>query len=209
MKIQETRSGASPQVLVAATDCEIGIERLRTEIAWDEHGLAGFLGLGEKVREREVRLLDDTALGVLATTNVAAALEILKSITGNDDVVMKCGPSVGDIFTGTLGAAASTTFPLFVLDNVVEYSRAYNDNSLSDEQALFTGDILSTAYMAAENCNIQPGDIIAVAGNGQGPAPDGMLTDADITAAPADPPLPASSRGAFHDRNPCPAGTCG
>jgi len=37
---------------------------------------------------------------------------------------------------------------------------------LSDEQVLFLTDILPTGYMAAENCNIQPGDIIAVWGCG-------------------------------------------
>jgi len=37
---------------------------------------------------------------------------------------------------------------------------------LPDEQALFLTDILPTGFMAAENCNIQPGDTIAVWGCG-------------------------------------------
>ncbi len=37
---------------------------------------------------------------------------------------------------------------------------------LTDEQALFLSDIFPTGYMAAENCNIQPGDIVAVWGCG-------------------------------------------
>jgi threonine dehydrogenase-like Zn-dependent dehydrogenase len=37
---------------------------------------------------------------------------------------------------------------------------------LTDEQALFVGDILSTGYMAAENCGIKPGDTVAVWGCG-------------------------------------------
>jgi threonine dehydrogenase-like Zn-dependent dehydrogenase len=37
---------------------------------------------------------------------------------------------------------------------------------LSDEQVLFVSDIFPTGYMAAENCNIQPGDTIAVWGCG-------------------------------------------
>lgn len=37
---------------------------------------------------------------------------------------------------------------------------------LSDEQVLFLTDIFPTGYMAAENCNIQPGDTIAVWGCG-------------------------------------------
>jgi threonine dehydrogenase-like Zn-dependent dehydrogenase len=37
---------------------------------------------------------------------------------------------------------------------------------LSDEQVLFLSDIFPTGYMAAENCNIEPGDTIAVWGCG-------------------------------------------
>ena len=43
--------------------------------------------------------------------------------------------------------------------------------SLSDEQVLFLSDIFPTAYMAAENCNIQPGDTVAIWGAG----PVGLL----------------------------------
>ena len=44
-------------------------------------------------------------------------------------------------------------------------------NSLTDEQVLFLSDIFPTAYMAAENCNIQPGDTVAIWGAG----PVGLL----------------------------------
>jgi threonine dehydrogenase-like Zn-dependent dehydrogenase len=37
---------------------------------------------------------------------------------------------------------------------------------LTDEQVLFLTDIFPTGYMAAENCNIHPGDIVAVWGAG-------------------------------------------
>lgn len=37
---------------------------------------------------------------------------------------------------------------------------------LSDEQVLFLTDIFPTGYMAAENCTIQPGDVVAVWGCG-------------------------------------------
>ncbi len=39
-------------------------------------------------------------------------------------------------------------------------------DGLSDEQVLFLTDIFPTGYMAAENCNIQPGEIVAVFGCG-------------------------------------------
>src|ERR1041384_5590791 len=40
------------------------------------------------------------------------------------------------------------------------------ENGFSDEQVLFLSDIFPTGYMAAEACNIQPGDTIAVWGCG-------------------------------------------
>jgi threonine dehydrogenase-like Zn-dependent dehydrogenase len=39
-------------------------------------------------------------------------------------------------------------------------------DGLSDEQVLFLSDIFPTGYMAAENCNIEPGDTVAVWGCG-------------------------------------------
>ncbi|SEG78217.1 Threonine dehydrogenase [Thermomonospora echinospora] len=40
------------------------------------------------------------------------------------------------------------------------------DGDLSDEQVLFLSDILPTGYMAAEMCDISPGDVVAVWGAG-------------------------------------------
>jgi threonine dehydrogenase-like Zn-dependent dehydrogenase len=39
-------------------------------------------------------------------------------------------------------------------------------DGLPDEKVLFLSDILPTGYMAAENCNIKPGDVVAVWGCG-------------------------------------------
>jgi threonine dehydrogenase-like Zn-dependent dehydrogenase len=39
-------------------------------------------------------------------------------------------------------------------------------SGISDDQALFLSDVFPTGWMAAENCNIQPGDVIAVWGCG-------------------------------------------
>jgi threonine dehydrogenase-like Zn-dependent dehydrogenase len=39
-------------------------------------------------------------------------------------------------------------------------------DTLSDEQVLFLSDILPTGYMAAQNCDISPGDVLAVWGCG-------------------------------------------
>jgi threonine dehydrogenase-like Zn-dependent dehydrogenase len=40
------------------------------------------------------------------------------------------------------------------------------ESARSDEELLFLGDILPTAWMAAENCAIEPGDVVAVFGCG-------------------------------------------
>jgi threonine dehydrogenase-like Zn-dependent dehydrogenase len=40
------------------------------------------------------------------------------------------------------------------------------ENGFSDEQVLFLSDIFPTGYMAAEQCNIQPGDTVAIWGCG-------------------------------------------
>ncbi len=40
------------------------------------------------------------------------------------------------------------------------------ESDLADEQVLFLSDILPTGYMAAENCQIRPGDVVAVFGCG-------------------------------------------
>ena len=40
------------------------------------------------------------------------------------------------------------------------------DRGLSDEQVLFLSDIFPTGYMAAENCDIKPGDVVAIWGCG-------------------------------------------
>jgi threonine dehydrogenase-like Zn-dependent dehydrogenase len=39
-------------------------------------------------------------------------------------------------------------------------------NGIDDEKVLFLSDIFPTGYMAAENCNIRPGDVVAVWGAG-------------------------------------------
>ncbi|MDQ6661835.1 MAG: glutathione-dependent formaldehyde dehydrogenase [Chloroflexota bacterium] len=39
-------------------------------------------------------------------------------------------------------------------------------DGLTDDQVLFLSDIFPTGYMAAENCNIQPGDVVAIWGCG-------------------------------------------
>lgn len=40
------------------------------------------------------------------------------------------------------------------------------EDGLDDDQVLFLSDVLPTGYMAAENCHLQPGDVVAVWGCG-------------------------------------------
>ncbi|MDP9180616.1 MAG: hypothetical protein M3O21_02715 [Chloroflexota bacterium] len=45
-------------------------------------------------------------------------------------------------------------------------------DSLSDEKAVFVGDIFSTGYFCADRGEIKPGDVVAVVGSG----PVGLFT---------------------------------
>ena len=54
-------------------------------------------------------------------------------------------------------------------------------DTLSDEQVLFLSDIFPTGYMAAENCQIKPGDTIAVWGCG--PVGQFAIESADLLGA--------------------------
>jgi threonine dehydrogenase-like Zn-dependent dehydrogenase len=47
-----------------------------------------------------------------------------------------------------------------------DYGPIKVESNLDDEQVLFLSDIFPTGYMAAENCQIQPGDVVAVWGCG-------------------------------------------
>ncbi len=54
---------------------------------------------------------------------------------------------------------------------------------LDDEQVLFLSDIFPTAYQAAENCNIRPGDTVAIWGMG----PVGQLCREELPSCSAPP----------------------
>jgi threonine dehydrogenase-like Zn-dependent dehydrogenase len=66
------------------------------------------------------------------------------------------------IYGGYAGGQAEYVRVPYVDTNHLKVS----DTGLSDEQVLFLSDIFPTGYMAAENCNIQPGDTVAVWGAG-------------------------------------------
>jgi threonine dehydrogenase-like Zn-dependent dehydrogenase len=54
----------------------------------------------------------------------------------------------------------------FVRVPYADYGPIKIESDLDDEQVLFLSDIFPTGFMAAENCNIQPGDTVAVWGCG-------------------------------------------
>lgn len=54
----------------------------------------------------------------------------------------------------------------FVREPYADQSLSVIPDSISDEQALFVGDILSSGYFGAELCEINPGDTVAVIGAG-------------------------------------------
>jgi threonine dehydrogenase-like Zn-dependent dehydrogenase len=68
----------------------------------------------------------------------------------------------GKYFGGGIGGAQAEYVVVPVADNTLETIPA----GMSDEQAIFVGDILSTGFFAAERAEIKPGDAVAVIGAG-------------------------------------------
>lgn len=71
--------------------------------------------------------------------------------------IMGSGPRMGN-FPGAQAEYLRVPYADAMLEPIPE--------ELSEEQALFVGDILSTGYMASENGGIRPGDVVAIFGAG-------------------------------------------
>lgn len=67
----------------------------------------------------------------------------------------------GDYFGG-LGGGQSE----YVVVPLAHHSMEHIPEGMTDEQAIFVGDILATGYFAAERAEIKPGDVVAVIGAG-------------------------------------------
>jgi 2-desacetyl-2-hydroxyethyl bacteriochlorophyllide A dehydrogenase len=63
---------------------------------------------------------------------------------------------------GGLGGGQSE----YVVVPLADHSMARIPDGMSDEQAIFVGDILATGFFAAERAEIKPGDVVAVIGAG-------------------------------------------
>ena len=57
-------------------------------------------------------------------------------------------------------------FPLLIVGIVGDVGPLKVPDGMTDEQVLFLSDILPTGYMAAENCDIKPGHVVAIWGCG-------------------------------------------
>jgi threonine dehydrogenase-like Zn-dependent dehydrogenase len=67
----------------------------------------------------------------------------------------------GEYFGGLGGGQAE-----FVVVPQADHSMELIPDGISDEQAIFVGDILATGYFGAERAEIKPGDVVAVIGAG-------------------------------------------
>jgi threonine dehydrogenase-like Zn-dependent dehydrogenase len=67
----------------------------------------------------------------------------------------------GEYFGGLGGGQAE-----FVVVPQADHSMEQIPDGISDEQAIFVGDILATGYFGAERAEIKPGDVVAVIGAG-------------------------------------------
>jgi 2-desacetyl-2-hydroxyethyl bacteriochlorophyllide A dehydrogenase len=103
----------------------------------------------------------------------------IKNLKQGDRVVGSFVSSCGDCYYCNSGwpsvCAQQQTFGFATLSGAqAEYLRVPNGHftlekapdSLSDEQALFVGDIFSTGYFCADRGEIKPGDVVAVVGAG-------------------------------------------
>src|SRR5207244_3730662 len=77
---------------------------------------------------------------------------------------MQTGDILGHEFMGEVVEVGAENKKLKVGDRVVGPLKIVN--GIPDEKVLFLSDILPTGYMAAENCDIKRGDVIAVWGCG-------------------------------------------
>jgi threonine dehydrogenase-like Zn-dependent dehydrogenase len=68
----------------------------------------------------------------------------------------------GEAYGGGLGGAQAD----YVVVPHADHSMEPIPSGMSDEQAIFVGDILSTGFFGAERAQIRPGDIVAVVGAG-------------------------------------------
>lgn len=96
-----------------------------------------------------------------------------------DKVAVSCVTQCMDCYYCRRGQYAQCTSGSWIFGYMIDGCQAdyvrvpYADSgmylipeSLTDEDVLFVGDILSTGYFGAENGNIQPGDTVAVFGSG-------------------------------------------
>jgi threonine dehydrogenase-like Zn-dependent dehydrogenase len=67
----------------------------------------------------------------------------------------------GDYFGGLGGGQAE-----YVVVPLADHSMELIPAAMTDEQAIFVGDILSTGFFGAERAEIKPGDVVAVVGAG-------------------------------------------
>jgi 2-desacetyl-2-hydroxyethyl bacteriochlorophyllide A dehydrogenase len=67
----------------------------------------------------------------------------------------------GEVLGGLGGGQAE-----YVVVPLADHSMEPIPSGMSDEQAIFVGDILSTGFFAAERAEIKPGDVVAVIGAG-------------------------------------------
>ncbi len=125
------------------------------------------------------RAIEETTLGHEFVGEVVKVGSAVKKLKPNDRVAANCITFCGECFyckRGFINNCENGGWEIGCrIDGCqAEYVRVpYADTGLSiipdnvsDEDALFTGDILSSGYFGAELCEIKPGDTIAVIGAG-------------------------------------------
>lgn len=131
-----------------------------------------FQGVGDvKVEDvADPTIVDPTDVVVRITTSAVCGSD-LHQYHGRGGGLVEKGAVMGHEFMGIveeLGSSVKAVFPGGQAERIrvpfADYLCERVPPTMLDDDALFLGDILSTAYCCAENGGIRPGDVVAVFG---------------------------------------------
>ena len=121
-----------------------------------------------------------------ARSNRVANL-LLSLGTGPGKKVLWCGPNSPEV-VAVMSASRKIGAVAVPLNYRLTPEEALYIINHSDAEIVYVDYEQAPMFAALRDQFEKVRHVIAVGGNGQGPAPDGMLSDADIAAAPSDPP---------------------
>lgn len=149
-------------VKVTATSiCGSDLHILKGNVLVEENTILGHeaVGVVEKVGSNVKRIKSGDRVLISCTVQCGECSSCKKGLLAHCEHggIFGCGKRRGG-FPGAQAEYIRIPYSDTVLESIPK--------ELTDEQVIFAGDILSTGYMASENGDIQPGDIVVVFGAG-------------------------------------------